>query len=768
MAVNLSPYGGVGAQFLDNSGNVLTGGKIFTYAAGTTTNQVTYTTSAGNIPHSNPIILDASGRVPSGGEIWLTDGSAYKFILRDSNDVLIATYDNVTGINSNFIAFTNQQEIQTATAGQTVFNLATISYAPATNSLSVFVDGVNQYGPGAQYAYLETNSNTVTFVNGLHVGAEVKFTTSQLNSSGLQANAFQVSYTPPFTGSVGTNVGDKLAQTVSVEDFGAVGDGITDDTVAIQAALSSGATAVNLINSYFITAKLTMPSGVSLIGNGLDTKLIPDLPDPGGFYNATTAIEMGADCFVSDFTIETLVANRTTQETFTGENYFYDRTVMGITVASNCKLQNIKTVGMYLGYLGSGFSNVSMINCGVFETGWAAINFYNATQIEIIGGNYTKCGGFGGITLPSCKEFNVTGIYLFNPTSTGINPGGASTAGFNATKGTVTNCVVQAGDCINFELGAEDCTVAGNICLIDTILASSGVGIGFQTRAGGGQNKNITISGNTILRADGSTAASAGIVFRSVDAAVNVSGGTIVSNTITGTFIGIDLRSFSTGPILDSKVTNNTILANTGGIWIGNCNRVDVSDNNIKTNSLITISNYYGIRIFNPVQNSQFFRNITTGWGTHYFQEAVCTGTTIDWQKTIRNPDDSAAFTTLTVAGGVSPPLVIRTPMQYATATGAAPTITPTSQMGLLSLNATVNGDPASNQSSSVWMYMNTVAGAGTGYTNVGISVVKITGLKHDFAGAIVDCALVGSTLDDTITISPGGFNSFTIREIPL
>ena len=278
MAVNLSPYGGVGAQFLDNAGNVLTGGKIFTYAAGTTTPQAVYTTSAGNVFHSNPIILDASGRVPSGGEIWLTDGLSYKFVLKDSNDVLIATYDNISGINSNFIAFTNQQEIQIATAGQTVFNLTTTTYQPGTNSLSVFVDGVNQYGPGAQYAYLETDSDTVTFVTGLHVGAEVKFTTSQLNSSGLQANAFQVSYTPPFTNSVGTNVGNKLAQTVSVKDFGAVGDGVANDTAAIQAAIdfssSTGPAIYIPAGTYLITSSINITSQRTIFGDGNNKSII--------------------------------------------------------------------------------------------------------------------------------------------------------------------------------------------------------------------------------------------------------------------------------------------------------------------------------------------------------------------------------------------------------------------------------------------------------------------------------------------------------------
>jgi hypothetical protein len=100
MVVNLSPVGGAAAQFFDNAGNVLTGGKIFTYEAGTNTPEATYTSSTGLTAHPNPIILDAAGRVP-GGEIWLTANISYKFVLKDANDVLIGTYDNISTFASD-------------------------------------------------------------------------------------------------------------------------------------------------------------------------------------------------------------------------------------------------------------------------------------------------------------------------------------------------------------------------------------------------------------------------------------------------------------------------------------------------------------------------------------------------------------------------------------------------------------------------------------------------------------------------------------------
>lgn len=105
MSVFLSPVGGAGAQFFDNNGNPLTGGKLYTYAAGTTTPLTAYTTSAGNVAHTNPIVLDAAGRVPAGGEIWISENTLYKFVLETSTGVLIATWNDIDGINDPPDAF---------------------------------------------------------------------------------------------------------------------------------------------------------------------------------------------------------------------------------------------------------------------------------------------------------------------------------------------------------------------------------------------------------------------------------------------------------------------------------------------------------------------------------------------------------------------------------------------------------------------------------------------------------------------------------------
>lgn len=191
MGVNISLFAGAGWQFFDDNGNPLSGGKIYSYAAGTTTPLATYTTSAGNVAHSNPIVLDAAGRVPS-GEVWITEGINYKFVLESSAAVLIGTYDN---INSTYVAA----------------DLANTSNPALGDALVGF---------------------------------------RQSNGSGNLPN------------SVGRTVHQKWQEFVSVKDFGAVGDGVTDDTLAIQNALnymdSQGGGIVKLPAGQYLVSELLM------------------------------------------------------------------------------------------------------------------------------------------------------------------------------------------------------------------------------------------------------------------------------------------------------------------------------------------------------------------------------------------------------------------------------------------------------------------------------------------------------------------------------
>lgn len=419
MAVNLSPVAGAAAQFFDNSGNVLTGGKIYTYLAGTTTPAVTYTSSSGVTAHPNPIILNAAGRVPDSGEIWLTDSISYKFVLKDQNDVLIATYDNIVGINSNFVNFTGEEETQTATQGQTVFTLTTLQYQPATNNLLVFVNGSKQI---ITDNYVETSSTVVTFVDGLNVGDVVDFcTATPINT--FSATAASVSYNEGQTGAIDSNIQTRLREFLSGGDFGVVADGTTDDTIAMQDAINASiATGIRLMlppGNIKVTSPLTIGLPCQIQGQGRDeTVLVAD-----GDFDAVLHLNggnAGTSIDVSDLQIDTQ-GNDTRCVLIDAQT----ASLWPLTF-SNCQFYGDRTGGLVdtSGILST------FLNCEFFanNANSVAINFIDNNQNSTV--DTCLFSGFGkGIVVSTAGGVNCEGIRIVNSVfacpKTSVTLGGA-------------------------------------------------------------------------------------------------------------------------------------------------------------------------------------------------------------------------------------------------------------------------------------------------------------------------------------------------------
>lgn len=90
-------------------------------------------------------------------------------------------------------------------------------------------------------------------------------------------------YLPAGTGAVATTVQSKLRESVSVKDFGAVGDGVTNDTAAILKAFTHASTQINPIvyfpaGTYAVTSSATvqfeLTEGMEVVGDGMAASII--------------------------------------------------------------------------------------------------------------------------------------------------------------------------------------------------------------------------------------------------------------------------------------------------------------------------------------------------------------------------------------------------------------------------------------------------------------------------------------------------------------
>jgi hypothetical protein len=195
--------------------------------------------------------------------------SANKLLAWNSNASAITNFDpaSVISIVGQQASFSN------VFTGNGVTVNFTLDRTPGNaNAVDVSINGVTQV-PNVDYVL---NGDILTFTTAPpQVASQIlaRYTEVFAEPNGDAAN---VRYLPAGSGAVATNVQAKLRETVSVKDFGAVGDGVADDTVAIQAAIDyvegNGGGSIYLPSGvYKLNSGLTISrGGVNLYGDGCE------------------------------------------------------------------------------------------------------------------------------------------------------------------------------------------------------------------------------------------------------------------------------------------------------------------------------------------------------------------------------------------------------------------------------------------------------------------------------------------------------------------
>jgi len=249
MPVNLSPVAGAAQQFFSNSGVPLAGGLLYTYAAGTTTPLATFTTAAGTTANSNPIVLNSAGRLDN--EVWLTSTLTYKFLLKDSDGVTIATYDDIPGIGS----------VSGLTTGTSLLS------GNGSGGFSNVVVGSNLSFIGGTLSATAGGGSGVTSV-ALSAPAAFTVTGSPVTSTGTLALTYSGTPVPVSSGGTGTSTltansvvlgnGTNAVQLVAP---GTAGNVLTSDGATWTSSPIAFVSTAFDVGTYIFAQPTSLPSG---------------------------------------------------------------------------------------------------------------------------------------------------------------------------------------------------------------------------------------------------------------------------------------------------------------------------------------------------------------------------------------------------------------------------------------------------------------------------------------------------------------------------
>lgn len=513
------------AQWIDANGAPLANGTVGFYAPGTLTPQATYQDQAGSIANTNPITLDSRGQAI----VWGT--GTYRQIVKDSSGVTIwdqivdtpaggASLANNVGAGGAALIGFNGGTLADFLKGNSVYvatNIAALRAIDSTIFTNAYVLGYSTMGDGGAGEFYYDPADTTSLDNGGSIivaanGARWKLT----------ATAF-----------------------ISVKQFGAKGDGTTDDTVALQAAATAlaGKTIFFPDGTYIVSAAVNLPTNTTLtfapnatVQSSSNTTSIfaassaTNIKSTGGTFKYTTASNTG---LIGGFALTSCTYCTIKDGQFVGMQF----SGVFLNNSNSCTVEN-NTITGTLGthqdandicvYNNSSSNRVIGNKC--YGTGSHGVLHQGTTDTipyqNIIDGNFITQKNAYGITVylvtPNNTETTVSNNYVkdiqgsANSGTTGSGIYIQSSGGTNVKGNHVDNCCVLTTSSVNLP---------------------AGISIAFDVTAGPGLNP-VTVEGNQVSTGKYSAIAAA-------NCRVNITNNPYIQTTDTAAGSGIQVQDCS-------------------------------------------------------------------------------------------------------------------------------------------------------------------------------------------------------------------------------
>lgn len=402
----------------------------------------------------------------------------------------------------------------------------------------------------------------------------------------------QMTYNEGSTGAATRVLTARLQDYVSVKDFGAVGNGVADDTAAIQAALNANLAVYIPAGTYKVSSQLSLQSGSVLFGDGSASEITCANGDISIIYGLSTN-----NCTVKDLKVNVTVAGTSA---YTGAVRFNTSTNC---LVENVEIEGVSWAGVYLE--ASSYCRVTGVYAHDFRgtvQDSADVCVYRASLYNVIDGNHLFGNGWHGILVqePVAGQLPLKNVLSNNR------------IGAHKAYGVAVYCVVAGGADVFAQI------VGNTIEDIDGAVLSGNAGAGIYIQSSGG----VTITGNSIrnccISTSSLTLTPGGISINNLSAGLSPC--SVSGNTITNikNYYGITVASSQGGV----SITGNAIKldtnasASSAGIYINAASNCTVTSNSINMPNALAATGIFVYANGADTSNTVITGNIIRG-GTY-------------------------------------------------------------------------------------------------------------------------------------------------------